>query len=196
MIAIDGEEITLGVSENKRRNALVAAAEAEFHDLERRGVQVAGNVFTTILLVKGELNEQERAGSRLLGGPDGTALRSALLRLGYAPENFCALSAVDPAHPSATLDHRLFREAVEAIDPEDIILLDEVAAEAMLEAYPDSLERNNGSRHEGLEPGLVVRVLGRRVIALDGFERALATPRAKQRMWAYLKQLSPLGAPY
>ena len=47
-----------------------------------------------------------------------------------------------------------------------------------------------------LAPGLVAHVLGRRVLALDGFEAALADGRAKQRMWAYLKQLPPLGAPY
>ena len=46
-----------------------------------------------------------------------------------------------------------------------------------------------------LEPGLIARVLGRRVLALGGFEAALGDARAKQRMWAYLKQLPPIGSP-
>ena len=46
-----------------------------------------------------------------------------------------------------------------------------------------------------LMPGLVAPVLGRRVLALDGFEAALADRAAKQRMWAYLKQIRP-AAPY
>ena len=47
-----------------------------------------------------------------------------------------------------------------------------------------------------LKPGLIAPVLGRRVLALDGFEAALSQPAEKQRMWAYLKQMLPLGAPY
>ena len=47
-----------------------------------------------------------------------------------------------------------------------------------------------------LKPGLIAPVLGRRVLALDGFEAALSQPAEKQRMWAYLKQMPPLGAPY
>ena len=47
-----------------------------------------------------------------------------------------------------------------------------------------------------LAPGHVVRILGMRVMALGGFEAALADPHAKQVMWARLKQLPPLGEPY
>ena len=47
-----------------------------------------------------------------------------------------------------------------------------------------------------LKPGLVAPVLGRRVLALDGFEASLADPAQKQRMWAYLKQIRPAAAPY
>lgn len=36
---------------------------------------------------------------------------------------------------------------------------------------------------------------GRRVLALDGFEAALTDKAAKQRMWAYIKQLTPAAAP-
>ena len=46
-----------------------------------------------------------------------------------------------------------------------------------------------------LKPGLVAHVQGRRVLALDGFEAALTDKAAKQRMWAYIKQLTPAAAP-
>ena len=39
------------------------------------------------------------------------------------------------------------------------------------------------------------QVQGRRVLALDGFEAALTDKAAKQRMWAYIKQLTPAAAP-
>ena len=90
----------------------------------------------------------------------------------------------------------MFREALEALDPEAVVLLDNAAAHAMREAYGDALAQIEQFDEAMLKPGLVAHVLGRRVLALDGFEASLASPREKQRMWAYLKQLPPLGAPY
>ncbi len=134
----------------------------------------------------------------LLGGADGRALRAALLKLGYAPEDFCALASV--ARPGSggegPLPDEVFREAVEALDPEAVLLLDDAAAVSMREAYADALVAIEQFEVAMLEPGLVAPVLGRRVLALGGFEAALSDPAAKQRMWAYLKQLPPAGAPY
>ena len=90
----------------------------------------------------------------------------------------------------------MFREALEALDPEAVVLLDDTAASLMREAYAEELARIEQFDMAMLAPGLVAHVLGRRVLALDGFEAALADGWAKQRMWAYLKQLPPLGAPY
>lgn len=194
------------LSSSERREALAAAAEQELGALAARGVRMAGNAFSPILLVKGQLNEAEAAGGELLAGADGAALRASLLRLGWAPEDFCALASVhgagDPAVADAPaagepLRPELFREALEALDPEAVILLDDAAADAMREAYADALSIIEDFNTAMLMPGLVACVLGRRVLALDGFEAALDQgAAAKQRMWAYLKQLPPEGAPY
>lgn len=195
----------MAVSNADRRNALLAAAQQELDVLAARGVRMRGNAFSAIVLVKGELNANELAGGELLAGADGAALAAALERLGYAPEEFCALSAIagpegEGAAPEVAsgrpLPPALFREALEALDPEAVVLLDDTAASLMREAYAEELARIEQFDMAMLAPGLVAHVLGRRVLALDGFEAALADGRAKQRMWAYLKQLSPLGAPY
>ena len=90
----------------------------------------------------------------------------------------------------------LFREALEALDPEAVILLDDAAADLLRETYADALAIIEDFDTAMLKPGLIAPVLGRRVLALDGFEAALSQPAEKQRMWAYLKQMPPLGAPY
>ena len=90
----------------------------------------------------------------------------------------------------------MFREALEALDPEAVLLLDTAAADLMRETYADALVAIDDFDTAMLKPGLVAHVLGRRVLALDGFEAALGDKREKQRMWAYIKQLGPAGAPY
>ena len=195
----------MAVTNTERKEALAAAAEQELASLQARGVQMAGNAFSPIVLVKGELNAAEQVGGALLAGEDGTALRSALSAIGWAPEDFCALSCVagtgeEGVAPLAAsgdmLPPDLFREALEALDPEAVVLLDDAAADAMREAYADALAIIEDFNTAMLKPGLVAHVLGRRALALDGFEAALADKAEKQRMWAYLKQLPPLGAPY
>lgn len=190
---------------SERKEALAAAAEQELGFLQTHGVRIAGNAFSPIVLVKGELNEVELAGGSLLGSADGDALRSALSAIGWAPQDFCALAAVSGegedgveagSIPGEPLAPELFREALEALDPEAVVLLDNAAADVMREAYADGLAIIEDFNTATLAPGLVAPVLGRRVLALDGFEAALAAPAEKQRMWAYLKQLPPLGAPY
>ena len=190
----------------ERKEALAAALEQELASLAKRGVRTEGNALSPIVLVKGALNEEERAGGALLGGADGTALRASLTTLGYAPEEFCALAAVagpgeegvvDGAPEGEPLPPELFREALEALDPEAVVLLDDEATAVMREAYAEALSAIEDFDTAMLMPGLVAYVLGRRVLALDGFEAALQNGRAeKQRMWAYLKQLPPEGAPY
>lgn len=187
----------------QRKAAQLDAVDQDLEALAARGVRIAGNAFSDIVLVKGELNEEERAGAELLSGADGTALRSALGAMGYAPEDFCALSAVaggveDPtgAREGELLPAELFRYALETLDPEAVVLLDTTAADLMRETYADALVAIEDFDTAMLKPGLVAHVLGRRVLALDGFEAALAQKSEKQRMWAYLKQLPPAGAPY
>ena len=194
------------VPDAERIEALAAATEQELDSLVRRGVRMVGSAFSPVVLVKGELNEEERGGGELLAGADGTALRAALSAIGYAPEDFCGLSAVagsfeEGLAPSDVEVGRpmpadLFREALEALDPEAVVLLDDTAADLMREAYADELSAIESFEEAMLMPGLVTHVLGRRVLALGGFEAALASPAKKQLVWAYLKQIPPEGAPY
>lgn len=192
------------VSSSDRKEALAGAVEQELEALATRGVRMAGNAFSPIVLVKGELNADELAGGELLAGADGHALRAALGAIGYAPEDFCALAAV--AGPAQTgdavaaagepLPPEVLYEALETLDPEAVLLLDDAAARAMRDAYADALVVIEDFDTAMLKPGLIAPVLGRRVLALDGFEAALNDPREKQRMWAYIKRLPPAGAPY
>ena len=184
------------------KKAALEATRQELDALCARGVRMEGNAFSPIVLIKGELNEGERAGGALLGGADGAALLASCTAIGYAPEDFCALASVagegdDPAlEAGATLPTEVFREALEALDPEAVLLLDTAAADLMRETYADALVAIDDFDTAMLKPGLVAHVLGRRVLALDGFEAALGDKREKQRMWAYIKQLGPAGAPY
>lgn len=192
------------VSSSDRKEALAGAVEQELEALATRGVRMAGNAFSPIVLVKGELNAEELAGGELLAGADGHALRAALGAIGYAPEDFCALAAVaGPAQPGDAvaaagepLPPEVLHEALETLDPEAVLLLDDAAARAMRDAYADALVVIEDFDTAMLKPGLIAPVLGRRVLALDGFEAALNDPREKQRMWAYIKRLPPAGAPY
>ena len=190
------------VSAADRKKALVEADKQELASLAARGVRIAGNAMSPIVLVKGQLDEAEMAGGELLAGADGHALRAALGAIGYAPEDFCALATVtgdgeDAASaPGNPLSPELFREALEALDPEAVLVLDEAAADVLREAYADALVVIEDFDTAMLKPGLVAPVLGRRVLVLDGFEQALTDKAAKQRMWAFIKQLPPAGAPY
>ena len=195
----------MAITTQERKEALADAAEQELKGLEARGVRMAGNAFSPVVLVKGELNDAERSGEPLLSGADGTALRAALGAIGWEPQDLCVLAAVAGSGDEAVaggltagepLPVDLFREALEALDPEAVILLDDTAADLLRETYADALAIIEDFGTAMLKPGLIAPVLGRRVLALDGFEAALSQPAEKQRMWAYLKQMPPLGAPY
>lgn len=195
----------MAVTTQERKEALASAVEQELRGLEARGVRMAGNAFSPVVLVKGELNDAERSGEPLLSGADGTALRAALGAIGWEPQDLCVLAAVAGSGDKTVagdltagdpLPVDLFREALEALDPEAVILLDDAAADLLRETYADALAIIEDFDTAMLKPGLIAPVLGRRVLALDGFEAALSQPAEKQRMWAYLKQMPPLGAPY
>lgn len=193
----------MAVSARERRAALAAQARQELEALETAGARMAGNGYSPILLVKGDLNEAERTGGDLLAGTDGQALRAALDAIGWAPEDFCVLATVagagdgtGPVAAGEPLPTETLCEAVEALDPEAVVLLDAAAADAFRAAYADELSAIEDAGAATLTPGIVASVLGRRVLALPGFEASLSDAHAKQVCWAYLKQLKPLGAPY
>lgn len=74
-------------SQSQKKEAIAQAAEQELASLAGRGVRIAGNACSPIVLVKGDLDEAERSGGELAAGPDGAALRKALGAIGYAPED-------------------------------------------------------------------------------------------------------------
>ena len=187
----------MSTSQSQKKEAIAQAAEQELASLAARGVRIAGNACSPIVLVKGDLDEAERSGGELAAGADGAALRKALGAIGYAPEDFCVLASVAGAGDGAgeALPCELFREALETLDPEAVLLLDNSAADVMRETYADMLVAIDDFDTAMLKPGLVAHVQGRRVLALDGFEAALTDKAAKQRMWAYIKQLTPAAAP-
>ncbi len=161
---------------------------SELSELVRRGLLLAGSAPSDVLLVKGEPGSAELAGGALLSGRDGVALSRALSALGYADDGWAALASVcraaDGSWRPVGPDDLSF--AVEVFDPEAVVALDPAAASSLSEAW--ALDRP-------LAPGEPRRVLGRRVLALGGFERALDDPAAKRVMWARLKKVPPLGAP-
>lgn len=180
-------------SEANLRAAYVEQLRAQTASLAERGAWIVGNVYSRVLLVKGELDDAERGGGELLGGRDGAALRACLERLKYKPEEFCGLASC--AADGRPLDPQLFREAVECIDPETVLCLDDAAADQMREAYAEELAENPGIDAACLDFGVEARASGRRVMALDGFEKALASSDEKQRMWRAIKKLAPIGEP-
>ena len=177
-----------------RRRAYLDKAATEIDALTARGVRMGGNAFSAVLLVKGELSEAEKSGEPAFSGADGTALRASLERLGYPPEDWEWLLAVDAA--DEPLDAALLREAVCALDPATLVCCDEAAAALLREAYADELAALESLDEALLTPGAIAYVLGMRVLNLGGFAAALADPHEKQVMWARLKRIPPLGEPF
>lgn len=167
---------------------------AEIDVLASAGAVMSGNAFSQVMLLKGEPEASTDADSSLLSGEDGKALRAALGALGYAPEDWVGLSALDAE--GQPLVPGTLRLAVATLDPNTIIALDEPAAAGLREAFAEELANLESLQEAMLEPGCVAHVLGMRFLALGGFEGSLSDPKAKQLMWARLKQVPPLGEPY
>lgn len=176
------------ISDSERKNAYIKRLEAELEDLRSTGVSLVGSVPAPVCLVKGAANESELSGVEPFSGMDGEALSKSLNALGY-PENAWTglMTQYIPGDGSAqNLPAELVRLALEVIDAATIVLCDDQAAESFQAAF-------------GLDdkpaPGQLQYVLGRRVLALGGFEEALGSQEAKQVMWFRLKQLTPEGEP-
>ena len=166
----------------------LARTREEALQLAEAGFACAGSAVAQVGFLKGELSDGELAGGELLGGADGAALRASLAKLGYPEGCWAALStrvrtAGQPWRPASPED---LAWAIEVVDPELVCALDDEAARALQAAWGLDVP---------LEDGRVTRVLGRRVLALGGFEAALGDARSKQVMWARLKLVPPLGEP-
>ena len=158
---------------------------AELAELEGAGVLLVGNAFSPLLFCKGRPGAAERSGQEPFSGPDGKALRASLVALGYAPEHWAGLATW--ATDGTALDTELLLCAVLALDPATLVACDDEAAQALCGAFvTNALE----------VPGQVVAVCGMRMLGLGGFEDALGDDRSKQLMWARLKLIPPLAAPY
>ena len=177
-----------------RQAAYAAKAREELGALTAQGAIMAGNAFSPVLFLKGAPEQEEHAQGSPLCGADGKALRASLAALGYAPEEWCALLSVD-AHGD-TLDPLLLREAIAVLDPSTLIICDEEAANAVRNTYADDLAALDDFEQAMLVPGKLAQLLGIRTINLGGFAAALGDPHEKQVMWARLKLVPPLGAPY
>lgn len=158
----------------------------ELEGLADEGFVTAGNAFCSILLVKGRPGACEVGGGDLLGGADGRALRAALARLGWEPDAWGALATFLAKDGAPQADPADLACAVEVFDPECVVALDTPAAHALAHAWGLTAP---------LPVGSVEHVFGRRVLALGGFEAALASDPGKRDMWARLKQVPPLPAP-
>lgn len=181
-------------SREDRRDRYVAKARAELESLASQGVLMTGNAFSSVLLLKGEPTEDERAGGRLLSGEDGDALRAALQALGYAPEDWAGLATWDEG--GAPLSEGLLREAICALDPATLIVCDHAAADRIREVYASELLDARSEEQPVLADGKLTVVAGMRALSLGGFAAALASKHEKQVMWHRLKKLPPLGEPY
>lgn len=181
---------------NARKEAYLSKAGYEIRHLEEEGVILAGNAFAQVLFAKGKPDpgELDDGGQGLLAGADGKALRASLAALGYEPQDWAAISTVTA--DGRTLEPELLRLAVTTLDPSTLVACDELAAQAIREAYADELVALEDFDTAMLEPGRVAPVRGMRVLNLGGFEDALADAHQKQVMWARLKRIPPLGEPY
>ena len=67
----------MSTSQSQKKEAIAQAAEQELTSLAVRGVRIAGNACSPIVLVKGDLDEAERSGGELAAGPDGGVAQGA-----------------------------------------------------------------------------------------------------------------------
>lgn len=178
----------------RRRQAYLEKTRTEVAVLAERGVRMGGNAFSSVLLIKGELTADEAAGAEPFSGADGDALKASLKALGYAPEDWETLVAVDAA--GAPLEPGLMRQTVACLDPSTLVCCDEVATQAVRDAYAEELADLEDLTEAMLPAGSLAHVCGMRVLNLGGFAAALSDPKQKQVMWARLKRIPPLAEPY
>lgn len=139
-------------------------------------VRGQGDLLADVLLVKGDPGPADTAKKRALAGEDGVAIGRALDALGMSRARYAMCTRVGAAGKKRLARVRLLAEA---IDPRIVILLDVQAAEDFAAAF-------------GLEapsPGVVTRMLGRDVLAVDGFEASLADEKRKRVVWTQLRAL-------
>jgi hypothetical protein len=144
-----------------------------------------GDMLADVFVVKGLAGPAESAGGAAVSGADGEAADKALAALGHDMAHaFFTLSRPEPGIEPEARSARL-RMQIEAVDPRLIVALDAEAGEDLGRAF--------GVR---LPLGKELRVLGRRMLAVDGLEASLADPARKKRVWRQLQAAKPAGPVY
>lgn len=176
------------------RAAYLETMQQETRKLQNEGVTLAGQAFSPLLILKGNLSDAEKDGAELLSGSDGKALHAALAALGYPPEAWCTAATVQPS--GAPISGSLLRLSIASLQPNTLLICDDAAARIVREAYAQELQLLENPAACILEAGELVQVMGVRMLNLGGFADALTNQEQKRIMWARLKQIPPLGTPY
>jgi hypothetical protein len=164
-----------------RARAELAAADALAPGSD--AVTSRGALLAEVVLVKGLAGPAEATGGAALSGPDGEAALKALEALGWSGDDaFRTLSRPEPGIPAEKRGDRV-RMQVEAVDPALVLALDAEAAADLAQAFGIAAPRFG-------EP---MRVLGRRIVAVDGLEASLADPARKKRIWRQLQAAKAEG---
>jgi uracil-DNA glycosylase len=144
-----------------------------------------GDLLADVFVVKGLPGPAEAAGGAAVSGADGEAADKALAALGHDMTHaFFTLSRPEPGIDPEACASRL-RMQIMAVDPRLVVALDAEAGEDLGRAF--------GVR---LPLGQEQRVLGRRMLAVDGLEASLADPARKKRVWRQLQAAKPAGPIY
>ena len=145
-----------------------------------------GALLAEVAVVKGLAGPAEASGGTALSGADGDAAVKALGALGYpADVVFFTLSRPDPGIDPERRAARL-RAQIEAVDP-------------LVDPRGGRRSRHDVAAAFGIgQPafGRAVRVLGRRIVAVDGLEASLTDPARKRRVWEQLKAARAEGPVY
>ena len=184
-IGVDAVADKLRALHEARARAELAVADALAPGSD--AVAPRGALLAEVAAVKGLPGPAEATGGAAMSGADGVALLKALEALGYGADTvFFTLSRPEPGMDRERASDRL-RLQLESVDPRVIVALDAEAAADLAEAF------GCAQPVPGQPP---LRVLGRRIVAVSGFEAALADPNAKQRVWAELKAAQAEGPVY
>ncbi|MBN2405620.1 MAG: hypothetical protein JXE06_08570 [Coriobacteriia bacterium] len=141
------------------------------------GMRVAayGSAPAEVVLLKGEAGAADLSAGRVLAGEDAEAAHKALSALGWDASVF----AICSRQPDGALSPDSIKLMVEAVDPDLVVALDDVAAVDLAEAFGLN----------GLGFGKPERVAGRVILAVDGLEASLSDEKRKRRVWSQLKSI-------
>lgn len=136
----------------------------------------SGSHVAALAFVKGLPGPAEASGGAAMSGADGAAALKAAEKLGYrAEEVFFTVSRPQPGSDASARAQRLRRQ-LDAVGADVVLATDAEGAQDVAAAF------DSGALPFGRE----VRVLGRRLIAIDGLEASLRDTNRKRRVWAQM----------